>query len=287
MDYCYILAWVENNMGRSTSFFNKGNTISTPVNNTISTPVNPRIKPIIVRGVNWGTTTQLREAIAGGSTRDQLPSKSSGSSVTSTVDSAQRAYLAAINRARVTAEFRAAQQQTARQASQERTSQRQSVADNSKNLPSYTAQNQIYNSTPNNIVNPSSLFPSQPIVTNGQGQNSTIKYGVNTNANYNYASQMNDFQNSNPTSQINLGQSPEPYFTAGKSSIPYDNEVKTSLLGGDIQHQETDVNTNLEYEKPLSQQSQSNVNWAQQSSIGFGIIPLAAIGALFFLGKRK
>jgi hypothetical protein len=234
------------------------------------------------------TTAQLRAMISGGATREQLPTKASGQSVSSTPQSANAAYLAAINRARVTAEFRAAQTQTARQAAQERTAQMQSIADNSTNLPNFDSQNQIYNSSRNNVVNPSSIFPSQPVVTNGQGQNSTMKYGINTNANYNTATSMNDFQSANPTLEINLGQTVNPsYYTAGESSVPYNNETNTSLLGGDIQHQETDVNTNLEYEKPLSQQSESNVNWAQSINYSAFLIPVAAIGALFFLGKRK
>ena len=234
------------------------------------------------------TTAQLRAMISGGATRDELPTVASGQSVSSTNESAQAAYLAAVNRARVTAEFRAAQTQTARQAAQERTSQIQSVADNSTNLPNFDSQNQIYDSSRNNVVNPSSLFPSQPVNVSGISRNSTMKYGVNTNANFNTATSMNDFQSANPTLEINLGQTVNPaYYTAGESSIPYNNETNTDLLGGDIQHQETDVNTNLEYEKPLSQQSEANVNWAQSLSIGSSLIPLAAIGALYFMGKRK
>jgi hypothetical protein len=230
------------------------------------------------------TTTQLRAMISGGATRSQLPTKASGQSVSSTNESANAAYLAAVNRARVTAEFAAAQHQTVRQASQERTAQMQSVANNSTNLPNYDSQNQIYDSSKNNVVNPSSLFPSQSVNVQGNSQNSTMNYGINTNANYNTATAMNDFTSANPNSEINLGQTVNPaYFTAGKSSIPYNNETNTDLLGGDIQHQETDINTNLEYEKSLSQQSQSNVNWAQSLTIGSSLIPLAAIGVLYFV----
>jgi hypothetical protein len=162
-----------------------------------------------------------------------------------------------------------------------------SVADNSTNLPNFDSQNQIYDSSRNNVVNPSSLFPNQPVNVQGTSRNSTLKYGINTNANYNTATAMNDFTSANPNSEINLGKTVNPaYYTAGLSSVPYNNETNTDLLGGDIQHQETDVNTNLEYEKSLSQQSQSNVNWAQNLSIGSSLIPLAAIGALYFMGKR-
>ena len=116
-----------------------------------------------------------------------------------------------------------------------------------------------------------------------------MDYGLSTNANYNYATQMNDYQSANPQQSVNLNLSSEPYFTAGLSSIPDDNEVKTSLLGGDIQHQETDVNTNLEYELPLAQQSETNVNWdfAQGITAGSAIVPLAAIGGLAYAMRKK
>ena len=233
------------------------------------------------------TTAQLRAMISGGATRDELPTVASGQSVSSTNESAQAAYLLAINRARVTQEFRAAQTQTARQASQERTAQMQSVADNSTNLPNFDSQNQIYDSSRNNVVNPSSLFPNQPVNFPGISRNSTMKYGINTNANYNTATSMNDFQSANPTLEINLGQTVNPaYYTAGESSIPYDNETSTDLLGGDIQHQETDLNTNLEYEKPLSQQDESNVNWADNLPLGITTAVGATIAGLYLLGNK-
>ena len=206
------------------------------------------------------TTTQLRAMIAGGATRSQLPTVASGSSVSSTSSSANSAYLAAVNRARETAEFRAAQTQTARTISQARTAKMISVTENEKVLPNFDAQSEQFNQ--NNNVNPSSLYTNQPVNVTGQGQSSIMDYGLSTNANYNYATQLNDYQSANPQQSVNLNLSSEPYFTAGLSSIPDDNEVKTSLLGGDIQHQETDVNTNLEYELPLAQQSETNVNWA-------------------------
>ena len=233
------------------------------------------------------TTTQLRAMIAGGATRSQLPTKASGSTVSSTKDSASRAYLAAVNRARETAEFRAAQTQTARTKSQARTAQMISVSENEKNLPNFDAQSEQFNQ--NNNVNPSALYTNQPVNVTGQTKSSVMDYGLNTNANYNYATAMNDYQTANPLQSVNLGQTVnEPYFTAGLSSVPDDNEVKTSLLGGDIQHQETDVNTNLEYELPLSQQSTKNVNWAQGITAGSSIVPLAGIGLLsYFMGKRN
>ena len=233
------------------------------------------------------TTTQLRAMISGGATRSQLPTVASGQSVTSTRDSAQQAYLAQVQKAARTAAFRAAQTQTARQSMQARTAKMISVAENEKNLPNFDAQSEQFNQ--NNNVNPSSLYTNQPVNVTGQTKSSVMDYGLNTNANYNYATAMNDYQTANPAGSINLGQTVnEPYFTAGLSSVPDDNEVKTSLLGGDIQHQETDVNTNLEYELPLSQQSTKNVNWAQGITAGSSIVPLAGIGLLsYFMGKRN
>ena len=231
------------------------------------------------------TTAQLRAMISGGATKSQLPA--SGSTVSSTTDSASRAYLAAVDRARVTAEFRAAQTQTARTKSQARTAQMISVAENEKNLPNFDAQSEQFNQ--NNNVNPSSLYTNQPVNVTGQTKSSVMDYGLNTNANYNYATAMNDYQTANPLQSVNLGQTVnEPYFTAGLSSVPDDNEVKTSLLGGDIQHQETDVNTNLEYELPLAQQSTKNVNWSDSITAGSSIVPIAGIGLLsYFMGKRN
>ena len=231
------------------------------------------------------TTAQLRAMIAGGATRDELPTKASGQSVSSTSESANAAYLAAVNRARVTEEFRAAQLQTARQTMIERYGMNVSVSDNSTNLPNFDAQNQIYQVSSNNVVNPSSLFPNQPVNVQGTSTNSTMDYGINTNANFNTATAMNDFTSANPNSEINVGQTVNPaYFTAGKSSIPYNNETNTDLLGGDIQHQETDVNTNLEYEQSLANQSQSNVNWADGTSLG---ITALALGGLALVGLKK
>ena len=222
------------------------------------------------------TTDRVRELAAKGQT------VASGSSVMSTPSSANSAYLAAVNRARETAEFRAAQTQTARTISKARTAQMISVTENEKVLPNFDAQSEQFNQ--NNNVNPSSLYTNQPVNVTGQGQSSIMDYGLSTNANYNYATQMNDYQSANPQQSVNLNLSSEPYFTAGLSSIPDDNEVKTSLLGGDIQHQETDVNTNLEYELPLAQQSETNVNWA---TAGASIVPIAAIGGLAYAMRKK
>ena len=231
------------------------------------------------------TTAQLRAMIAGGATRDELPTKAKGSSVSSTRDSAQIAYLAAINKARRTAEFRAAQTQTARTISKARTAQMISVSENTKVMPSYDAQSQKFNnSISNNNVNPPALFTPQPVNSNNNSQNSSVSGGVNVNANYNYATQMNDFQTANPTAQVNMGQAAQDWgYTAGKSSTPYDNEVKTSLLGGDIQHQETDVNTNVEY-LPEMNDPQDTIGFSQIGSVG---IAVAGLGALLLMGKIK
>ena len=69
------------------------------------------------------TTTELRAMINNGATRSELPTKASGGSVQSTRDSASIAYLEAIQRHAVTAKFKANQQITARQKSEQRTQQ--------------------------------------------------------------------------------------------------------------------------------------------------------------------
>jgi len=231
------------------------------------------------------TTAQLRAMIAGGATRAELPTKAGGGSVSSTRDSANIAYLAAVNRARETAEFRAAQTQTARTISKARTAQMISVSENTKAMPSYDAQSQKFNnSISNNNVNPAALFTPQPVNSNNHSQNSSVSGGINANANYNYATQMNDFQTANPTGQVNMGQAPQGYgYTAGKSSIPIENEVKTSLLGGDIQHQESDINTNVSY-LPEMNDPQDTIGFSQ---IGGAGIALAGLGALLLMGKIK
>ena len=140
----------------------------------------------------------------------------------------------------------------------------------------------------NNNVNPAALYTPQPVNSNGNSQNSSVSGGINTNANYNFATAMNDWLNANPTSQVNLGQSAQPYgYTAGLSSIPKDNDVKSSILGGNGQHQETDVSTNATAYNSSVPQPKS-VNYSQNlPAIGTTGIILAGAAALFLLGKRK
>ena len=185
----------------------------------------------------------------------------------------------------------------ARQAAEERTAQMITVSNNSRQLPQSDAQQGggfRNNQVRNNIVNPFSLYPTQPTVTNGQGQNSTMNYGLSTDSNYNYASQMNDFTYSNPSYDINMGlANPQQTNFGSKSSVPKDNDVSTENLGGDIQHQETDVNTNVEYANPTVSVP-SDTNWEQSGVLPFstfslgstGII-LGGIAALLLLGKKK
>ena len=148
----------------------------------------------------------------------------------------------------------------------------------------------VVHGTSNNNVLPPSLFIPQPVNVTGTSQNSSVRGGVNVDANYNYATAMNDFMTANPTSQVNMGESPQPYgYTGGLSSIPKDNDVKSSILGGNGQHQETDVSTNATaYSPMIPPQQQVPVNYSQNiSSIGAGGIALAGIGALLLMGKIK
>ena len=188
--------------------------------------------------------------------------------------------------ARIAAELVTEQLQKQKAQAAAKAAQMISVSENTKVMPSYDAQSQLFNnSISNNNVNPPALFTPQPVNSNNNSQNSSVSGGVNVNANYNYATQMNDFQTANPTAQVNMGQAAQDWgYTAGKSSIPIDNEVKTSLLGGDIQHQETDVNTNVEY-LPEMNDPQDTIG----SSTGYAGagIALAGLGALLLLGRRK
>mgnify|MGYP001574608226 FL=1 len=229
------------------------------------------------------TTEQLRAMINKGATRDELPA--SGSSVSSTQSSANAAYLAQIKRIQQTAAFRANQQQTERQKQEDITKQNSiSVTNNSQVMPDFMAQSEQWNRNSTNL--PSALYPNQKVITNGQGQNSTMRYGINTNANFNNATAMNDFIDANPTLDINAGYNPQPYFNYGLSSAPAANDVQTDTLGGDIQHIETDSNTNVEYEKPLSKQNKSNVNWAESGTLSVGLAA-AALGGALYLGARN
>lgn len=187
---------------------------------------------------------------------------------------------------RIAAEKRSEELQKQKAQAAAKAAQMISVSENTKVMPSYDAQSQLFNnSISNNNVNPPALYTPQPVNSNNNSQNSSVGGGVNVNANYNYATQMNDFQTANPTAQVNMGQAAQDWgYTAGKSSIPIDNEVKTSLLGGDIQHQETDVNTNVEY-LPEMNDPQDTIG----SSTGYAGagIALAGLGALLLLGRRK
>ena len=234
------------------------------------------------------TTEQLRSLI-GTAGKETGISKSqvapSGSSVSSTQSSAQAAFLARIKRLEETAAFRANQQQTERQRQQDISKQIMiSTTNDSQVMPDFVAQSEQWNRNSTNL--PSALYPNQPVNTTGQGRNSTMRYGINTNANFNNATAMNDFVSANPTLEVNAGYSSEPYFNYGQSSAPAANDVQTDIIGGDIQHIETDVNTNVEYEKPLSQQDESNVNWAD-SNIGTIGIAAAALGGALYLGAKN
>ena len=229
------------------------------------------------------TTEQLRAMINAGATRDELPA--SGSSVSSTQSSANAAYLAQIKRIQQTEAFRANQQQTERQRQEDISKQIMiSTTNESQVMPDFVAQSEQWNRNSTNL--PSALYPNQKVITNGQGQNSTMRYGINTNANFNNATAMNDFVAANPTLDINAGYNPQPYFNYGLSSAPAANDVQTDTLGGDIQHIETDSNTNVEYEKPLSKQNKSNVNWAESGTLSVGLAA-AALGGALYLGARN
>jgi len=267
------------------------------------------------------TTDKLKEIIASGAKREDLPTKAKGQSVSSTRDSAQRAYLAQLQKIDRTEKFKAAQQTTARQAQQQRTEdlKRQAaqkaqaeldrqarmitVSNNSKNLPNYTAQTQRdfsdttkykvhgnNNRVSNNNVIANEVWVDPNVTVTGQSRTSRpSSSSIAASENYNYASQMNNFTSANPTSDINIGAAnPQPDIW-WKSTAPKSNSVQTEDLGGDIQHQETDNYTNVS-DLPFQNSPPSDTNWADsfsQVSIGTLGLGLAAIGVLLQLGKKK
>ena len=259
------------------------------------------------------TTDKIRELAAKGQRVE------SGTKVSSSRDSAQRAYLAAIQKAERTRKFKEAQQTTARIQSQQRTEDlkiqaaqraqaeldRQArmitVSNNSKNLPNYTAQNQRdfsdttkykvhgnNNRVSNNNVIANEVWSDPNVTVTGQSRTSKpSSSSIVANENYNTATALNEFMSANPLSDINIGSAnPQPTIS-WKSAAPQDNSVQTSDLGGDIQHQETDSNTNVSYSPMIP----SNTNWAdgfgQNISLGTVGVGLAAIGILLQLGKKN
>ena len=238
------------------------------------------------------TTDRIKELAAKG---QRMPS---GSKVSSTVDSAQRALLKVRQEEEERRKFMERRLGSRAVIIARNQNQMISVSENTKVMPSYDAQSQtvdysdtskynVQGSNPvtNNNVNPSALYTPQPVNSNGNSQNSSVSGGINANANYNYATQMNDFQTANPTGQVNMGESAQAWgYTGGKSSIPIDNEVKTSLLGGDIQHQESDINTNVSY---LPEMNDPQDTIGSSINLGGAGIAIAGLGALLLMGKMK
>lgn len=264
------------------------------------------------------TTDQLKAMINAGATRDELPTKAKGQSVISTPDSAQAAYLRQLQRIEQTRKFAAAQQTTARLEAIQRTEDLKkeaakaaaeeearkarmiNVLTGNPSLPNYSAQNQRdysditkykvhgnNNRVSNNKVVPESVFVNPKVTISGTGKNSTPSYNsIVADSNFNYATQMNDYSTANPTSDINLGLPTPETFTAGLSAAPVDNEVTTSQLGGDIQHNQTDNYNNVE-NLPFQNSAPANTNWASGITIGTTAAAAAGIAGLYLLGGRN
>lgn len=177
------------------------------------------------------------------------------------------------------------------------------IANNAKEIANYTAQTQNFSDTTkykvhgnNNPVSNNNIIAndvwSDPNVTvTGQSRTSRPNStSIAASENYNTATAMNDFMSANPSSDINIGSANPQALISWKSTAPQFNSVKTSDLGGDIQHIETDSNTNVGY-LPFQNQIPSNTNWAdsfgQSISLGTVGVGLAAIGILLQLGKKK
>ena len=267
------------------------------------------------------TTDKLKEIIASGAKREDLPTKAKGQSVVSTRDSAQRAYLAQLQKIARTEKFKAAQQTTPRQEAQQRTEdlkkraaaeaaaaeQRKATMINiltaNPNLPPMTAQTQIdfsdttkykvhgnNNRVSNNNVVPEAVYVNPRVTITGQSRTSRpSSSSIAASENYNTATAMNDFTSANPSSDINIGAAnPQPDIW-WKSTAPQSNSVQTEDLGGDIQHQETDNYTNVS-DLPFQNSPPNDTNWADsfsQVSVGTLGLGLAALGVLLQLGKKK
>ena len=177
------------------------------------------------------------------------------------------------------------------------------VSNNSKALPSYTAQTQRdfsdvtkykvhgnNNRVSNNKVTPESVYVNPNVTVTGKSKTSVPSYAsIAASENYNTATAMNDFMSANPTSDVNMGAANPQTNIWWKSSAPQSNSVQTEDLGGDIQHQETDNYTNVK-NLPFQNSPPSNTNWADsfsQISVGTIGLGLAAIGVLLQLRKKK
>jgi len=207
--------------------------------------------------------------------------------------------------ARIAAEKRTAdlKKQAAQKAQAEldRQARMITVSNNSKNLPNYTAQNQDFsdttkykvhgnnNSVSNNNVIANEVWVDPNVTVTGQSRTSRPNStSIAASENYNTATAMNDFMSANPSSDINMGTEIHGDPIWWKSAAPQDNSVKTSDLGGDIQHQETDSNTNVGY-LPFQNQIPSNTNWSSPmpSIASTGVIILGGLAALLLLGRKK
>ena len=176
------------------------------------------------------------------------------------------------------------------------------VSNNSKNLPNYTAQTQRdfsdttkykvhgnNNRVSNNNVIANEVWVDPNVTVTGQSRTSKpSSSSIAASENYNTATAMNDFMSANPSSDINVGSANPQSTVWWKSAAPQDNSVKTSDLGGDIQHQETDSNTNVGY-LPFQNQIPSNTNWSSTmpSMASTGVIILGGLAALLLLGRKK
>jgi len=260
------------------------------------------------------TTDKIRELAAKGQR------VVSGSKVSSTVDSAQRALLKVRQEeeerrkfmerrlgSRIVAEQRTEdlkiQAAQRAQAEIEKNARMIEVANNSKDLPNYTAQTQRdfsdstrynvhgnNNIVSNNNVTAAEIWTAPSVTVTGQSKTSRpSSSSIAASENYNTATALNDFMSANPLSDINMGSAnPQPTIW-WKSAAPEDNSVKTSDLGGDIQHIETDSNTNVAY-LPFENKIPDNTNFTSsynQFSLGTVGVGLAAIGILLQLGKKK
>ena len=227
MDYCYIVEQVENNVAYTST---QQNASSTPISTPSQTAHNAAVRKQQQAQADNATQSAAFWALRGGGKAEAAAQMENPIS-TQTYNTKQGVYVvegqSTSNLSRAAAEQRTLDLALQKQRQQKEETEKMSIintmvstSSNSSVMPSSNAQNQFgpqqsifggslefiaKNMVSNNNVNPLSLYGPQPVNTNGQGQNSSVNSNsIVTNANYNYATDMNNYQNSNPMSDINM-----------------------------------------------------------------------------------
>ena len=272
MVYFYIVEQVENNVSYTSNQYNAS---TTSISSPSQTAHNAAVRKQQQAQADNAAQSAAFWALRGGGKAEAAAQMASPIS-TQTFNTKQGIYVVegrGKSEARIAAEAETERIQKMLIAEQAKVALMISTSQNSTVMPSSNAQNQITfgpqlpvtsyvgslsfvakNLVSNDNVNPLTLYGPQPVNSNNKSQNSTpVSNSIVTNANYNYATDMNNYQTANPGADVNMGQGPQPYVNTNQSTAPKSNEVATNNLGGDIQHQETDLTTNVESTPQLEQ----------------------------------